>query len=76
MSQANVNVVRQAFEASERHNNEAALSFYDPEVEIESSFLGRTYRGLDGVRAFWRDWLGVMTSYGGRWTNGSRRETK
>jgi uncharacterized protein len=65
MSQENVSVVRRAFEASERHDNEAALTFYHPDVEIESSFPGRTYRGLDGVRAFWRDWVGVMTSYGG-----------
>jgi ketosteroid isomerase-like protein len=65
MSQENVEVVRQAFEASKRHDNETALSFYDREVEIEPLFHDRTYRGLDGVRAFWGDWLGVMTSYDG-----------
>src|SRR3954452_9572172 len=65
MSQENVEVVRQAFEAFKRRDNEKALSFYDREVEIESFFHERTYRGLDGVRAFFRDWLGVLTSYRG-----------
>ena len=59
MSQENVDVVRRAFEASKRHDNNAAFRLYDPEVEIESSYDGRVYWGLDGVRAFFRDWLEV-----------------
>jgi ketosteroid isomerase-like protein len=57
VSRENVEVVRQAWEASERHDNETVLSLYDPEVEIDAGFQGRVWRGLDGVRGFFRDWL-------------------
>jgi ketosteroid isomerase-like protein len=59
MSEENVEVVRQAFEASKRGDDDEVFSLYDPEVEIESDYDGRVYRGLDGVRAFFRDWLEV-----------------
>jgi ketosteroid isomerase-like protein len=54
-----VEVVRQAFEASKRRDDDEVFPLYDPEVEIESGYDGRVYRGLDGVRAFFRDWLEV-----------------
>ena len=34
MSQENVEIVRQAWEAFMRRDNEAALALYDPEVEV------------------------------------------
>ena len=34
MSEENVEVVRRAWEASERRDNEAALALYDPTIEI------------------------------------------
>ena len=34
MSQENVDVVRRAWEAFERHDNEAIFPLYDPEVEV------------------------------------------
>ena len=58
MSQQNVEIVREAWEASERHDNEAVFAFYDADVEIQG-FHGLgvgVYRGLGGVREFWRDW--------------------
>jgi ketosteroid isomerase-like protein len=65
MSQANLEVVRRAFEASQRRDAEAAFALYDPRIEIEDepSTPGTTrYRGVDGLR----DWLhrkyGVFTS--------------
>jgi ketosteroid isomerase-like protein len=65
MSQENVAVVQQAFEAYMRRDNETALSLYDPEIEIESNFDGRTYRGLEGVQAFFHDWLEAWDDIGG-----------
>jgi uncharacterized protein len=63
MSEENVEAVRQAFEASTRRDNDAVFRLYDPEVEIESEYDGRTYRGLDGVRAFNRDVLEVWDEF-------------
>jgi ketosteroid isomerase-like protein len=59
MSQENVKVVREAWEASERHDNEALFALYDADVEIQGPFGldDRVFRGLAGVQEFWRDWL-------------------
>jgi ketosteroid isomerase-like protein len=35
MSQENVEVVRKAWEAYRRRDNEAALALYDPEIEVD-----------------------------------------
>lgn len=64
MSRANVEVVRQAWEAYARRDNEAAFALYHAEVELQSGIDGRVYRGLDGVREMFRDWLGVWNDYG------------
>jgi uncharacterized protein len=63
MSRENVEVVRQAFEAFQRRDNEAVFACYDPEVEIHGQVDGSVYRGLDGVRAFFRDWLPAWEEY-------------
>jgi ketosteroid isomerase-like protein len=55
VSQENVEVVRRAWEASIRHDNEAVFRLYDPEVEVHDAFYDRAYRGLDGVREWFRD---------------------
>jgi uncharacterized protein len=59
MSQENVEVVREAWEAAERHDNEAIFPLYDADVEIQGLHgLGdRVYRGPGGVSEFWRDWV-------------------
>ena len=57
MSQENVEVVRRAFEASRRHDNEVALALYDPEVVLHYHVDGSVYRGLTGVRALFGDWF-------------------
>ena len=65
MSQANVEIVRQAWEAFDRHDNESVLRLYDPDVEIHVGFLGgEVYRGIEGVRDFFRDWLAAWNEYG------------
>jgi ketosteroid isomerase-like protein len=56
MSQENVEIVRQAWEAYMRHDNETALALYHPEAELRHPLDGSVYQGLDGVRAFFGDW--------------------
>jgi ketosteroid isomerase-like protein len=59
MSEGNVAVVRQAWEAYQRRDNEAALALYDPEIEVdlrgEERVDARVYYGLEGVQEFFRD---------------------
>jgi ketosteroid isomerase-like protein len=61
MSQANVELVRELLEAFRRRDHERAFDFYDPDIVWEhlgSDPLGsRIYRGHEGVRAYWREWL-------------------
>jgi ketosteroid isomerase-like protein len=62
MSEENVEIVRRLYEAVGRHDTEAVLSAYDPNVEFDfsggplPSLLGDTvYRGHDGLRKMERD---------------------
>jgi ketosteroid isomerase-like protein len=64
VSQANVEAVRRAWEAWTRRDNEAVFRLYDPEVEIHDVFYGRIYRGLDGVRDYFREWVSVFDVVG------------
>jgi len=67
MSQENVEIVRRAFEAYVRRDDEAAFALYDPEIEIDMTASGQpgggVYRGLAGVREWNRDWLGVFEQF-------------
>jgi ketosteroid isomerase-like protein len=60
MSQQNVEVVRQGFDAFSRGGIEAALEAFDPEVEIEYGGLlldaDASYRGYAGVRRLVELW--------------------
>src|SRR5256885_8498907 len=57
VSKQNVEVVRRAWEAFVRREDETAYALYDPEVAIKSWVDGRVYHGLEGVRDFFGDWL-------------------
>ncbi len=77
MSRENVEVVRKAWEAFVRRDNEAALALYDPEIEIDLRDEARAgtsvYYGLEGVQAWFRDLLSVfedMTSEVEEWIDG------
>ena len=65
----NAAVVRRAWEAWMARDNETALSLYDPDVELDftagSQAMGiyGTYRGLNGIRDFFRDWLATWEDY-------------
>ena len=57
-------MVRGATEAFAGYDNETALGFYDPDVELHGSIDGHVYRGLDGVREFFGDWVTTWDDYG------------
>jgi len=68
MSQENVEVVRAAWEAWERRDMEALFGFYDPEIiwdqtGYQAGELAAVYRGHDGLRRFFREWLAPFESY-------------
>src|SRR5215212_5211325 len=63
MSQQNIEIVRGAWAAFMRHDNAAALGFYDPEVELHGHVDGGVYRGLDGVRDFFGEWLAAWDEF-------------
>jgi ketosteroid isomerase-like protein len=64
MPHENVEVMRRVFEAQDRHDWDAVYSFYAPDIVWEDvdGLWGDwgTARGVDGVRAAWRRWLGVL----------------
>lgn len=63
MSQANVELHRTSIDAWNRRDLEAFLALADPEVEIVplNVEMERTpYRGEDGLRRFWDDYLTVF----------------
>ena len=63
VSKQNVEVVRRAWEAFVRRDDETAYALYDPEVAIKSWVDGRVYHGLEGVRDFFGDWLAAWRQW-------------
>ena len=68
MSQENVDAVLRAFEAFRRRDNEALFALYDPEIEWNmEGYLHwpgkQSYRGVEGVQEFFRDWLQDFDEY-------------
>ena len=68
MSHENVEIVRELAEAFQHRQQEQAFEFYDPEIEWDSSAIAETYpdlagvyRGHEGVRAYWRNWLSAWS---------------
>ena len=71
MSEENVEIVRRLYEAAARRDTETVLSLYDPDVEWDFSkqlavrMFGRsTYRGHEGLRAFFRDNFDAFHDFG------------
>jgi uncharacterized protein len=68
MSQENVEIVRRLWEAAERRDSQAVFALYDPAIIWESGQagpleVGGRYRGHDGVRQFFRQWLESFETY-------------
>jgi ketosteroid isomerase-like protein len=62
MSHENVELLRRAFEVFLAGKSEFGLDLSDPEIEWDASEMpvpdmGGVYRGREGVRQFWREWL-------------------
>jgi uncharacterized protein len=70
MSSENVELVRQLYDWFAERENTKPFEVYDPEIEWDlSGFRGvdqlgfeRVYRGHEGVRSFWRQWLEAWES--------------
>jgi len=61
MSEENVEIVRQVYEAANQHDAERIFALYDPDVELDASrleavWITGVYRGHEGLRAFFREW--------------------
>ena len=65
MSQADIDVVRGSHEAFRRRDFDAFLEYMDPGIEFTSLVLEveGTYRGHDGIRAWWDDILAVFPDW-------------
>jgi ketosteroid isomerase-like protein len=62
VSQENVDQLLRIYEAFGRRDNESVFAEYDPDVEWNmEGYLNwpgkRSYRGVEGVREFFSDWL-------------------
>jgi ketosteroid isomerase-like protein len=62
MSQENVEMVRASFEKFLAGGSDFGVELLDPAVEWDASEIpapdiGGVYRGPEGVRRFWREWL-------------------
>jgi ketosteroid isomerase-like protein len=68
VSQENVDIVMRVFAAFGRRDNAAVFDMYDPDIEwnmdgYENWPDARSYRGIEGVKAFFRDWLRDFDEY-------------
>jgi ketosteroid isomerase-like protein len=66
MSQENVERVRKAVEAMNRGDVEAALDWAHPDIEwqtLDAFPDAGTYRGPEGVRAFFQTWLDTFRGF-------------
>jgi ketosteroid isomerase-like protein len=51
-----VELVCGLFDAANRRDFDAALSFFAPEAVWESFLLGTTFEGVEATHGFWQDW--------------------
>jgi len=65
MARSDIDVVRGSHEAFRRRDLEAFVDHMDPEIEFSSLILEveGTYRGHEGVRAWWDDILAVFPDW-------------
>ena len=66
MSRENVEIVRAAYAAFARGDNEASRSYYDPAVEFSQPTDepgGGTYHGVEGVVEAFKQWLAPWDDY-------------
>ena len=65
MSQQNVELALESYDAFNRRDWDALLALVDHEVEIESRLVAVEggYHGHEGLRRWWNDFLGAFPDY-------------
>ncbi|MGZ5415431.1 MAG: nuclear transport factor 2 family protein [Aeromicrobium sp.] len=65
MSEEDVQVVRRAWEASDRRDTAALFALYDPAIVWQSHYgpISGSYHGHDGVRQFFREWTDALDAF-------------
>jgi ketosteroid isomerase-like protein len=66
MSDANVELVRRVFAATDRRDWDTVLAAYTPDTEWDDRDLrpeGAVHRGIDAMRAEMRAWFGTWSGY-------------
>ncbi|MBA3261185.1 MAG: nuclear transport factor 2 family protein [Thermoleophilaceae bacterium] len=66
MSQENVALVRNVFDATSRRDWDAVLAAYSPDIEWDDRDLrpeGAIHRGIDAMRQEMRAWFGTWSNY-------------
>jgi hypothetical protein len=65
MSQQNLELARCAYDALNRRDLDTFIGLMHPEIQVESRLVVMEggYRGLDGVRRWWDDFLGAFPDY-------------
>jgi ketosteroid isomerase-like protein len=68
MSQENVELVRRAWEAIDRRDNDSLFELYDPDIVWQSHYgpISGSYHGHAGVRQFFREWAEALESFRAR----------
>ena len=62
MSEENLEIVREVYEAAARRDTATIFTLYDPEVELDASALGvdgrggDIFRGHEGLRSLFGEW--------------------
>ncbi|GAC1436022.1 MAG: hypothetical protein NVSMB51_06580 [Solirubrobacteraceae bacterium] len=67
MSEANIDIVKQVFAAQRAGDMSTIFALYDPEIEWETLAEApgdRIYKGHEGIRTFFRAWLGGWRDWG------------
>ena len=62
-SPALVELVRQTFEAANRRDFDALMSFFASDSVWEAVSLGTSFEGVPAIRGFFEDWLGPYEDY-------------
>ena len=67
MSEENVQIARRAWEAFQRGDMDAFVSFWDPEIVYDLQHFHNwpesSYHGVDGIRRFLTEWLEMWGEY-------------
>jgi ketosteroid isomerase-like protein len=58
-----VELTRASFEAANRRDLDAAMSFYAPDATWEAMDMGTSFEGVAAIRGLYEDWIGAYEQY-------------